>query len=185
MKSPRAVSDFLSTAAPKSDHPPTRAQTAHTKVSEAVNGLVKITEDLDDYFAARNFYDRRYHRWWPSRRRDFLSAIEIVQTLNKLRDAKIQAKPDTIFNAIATADIIAMYTPIYQLLSQLETFEAAHRFAYDFMPAAFCRHQIWLRKKRVPEALIRKILNDAGDWGLFERTFNVFDRTLEVISDES
>ena len=183
--SPRTVSDFLSTAAPKNVHPPTRAQRAHLKVSHAVNDLVKIAKELDDYFVARNFYGRQYHRWWPSRRRDFLSAIEIVQTLNKLRDEKIRAQPDMAFKAIAT-EIIAMYTPIYQLLGQLETFQVrSARLGEPFQPASFCRHQIWLRK-RVPDDLImRKILDYAGDWGLFERTHEMLDKTLDVINDES
>lgn len=199
VESARDVSDFRSSN--KNIVSPTPAQQAHMQVKKAVNDVVKIAKELDDYFVERDSYQRRYQRWGPMRGSDFLSAIETVNTHNKLRDEKIRVQPGMPFNAMA-ADIIKMYPPIHQLLGQLEAFRDRSRisagefqpdFSVEFQPATFYRHQIWLRKVKftsgtqicVPDAVIRQIFDYAGDRGLLERTYQTLDRALGFINRDS
>lgn len=182
---PALQSDFSS---------PTRAQQSHLDVNKAINELIELCQELDDYFQKSGFYESKFSKWAPLRRREFLSAVDTVYRINKLRDDKITTSPDMTFNAIAV-EVMILYTPIYHLSSMLDFVCRSSTvcrssmtdppFLVPFQPAEFYLHPIWLRK-RLPDVLVKKILSYTGfELGRVQRTQRALENALKIINTAS
>ena len=131
------------------------AKKAHVKVCRAVDQIVRNVLKLDQMLMQNDWYERvgvyRYR---------FKKAVVNLIRVNQHRSDEIDRadeRRESIRWYTLAKRFIEMYTPLQDLSKVLNRDLMPH-----FAPEAHYRHAIWLRQKRVPEALIREIFAFAG-----------------------